>query len=191
LDVTYGAVFFQCVYLLCVKEAAVMAAGAAARKAFELDTPPYMPHLSLLYSDIDPSNRQVHTKTMAAAWKLSIQPNCWPGPPPFVPLACAAKAFHSRFHPDAIANGRNYRAAAHLWRLRLVAPEGGVPRRPAHMVEHPSLLMPLTWMREARAAHTKCPTAGCGPSNCGVWDAGLAGRAEVEDHGWLGEYMVG
>lgn len=54
LDVSLGASFHRCVYVLVAKEAPIMAAGATAREVFGL--PPaadYMPHLSLLYSDAD------------------------------------------------------------------------------------------------------------------------------------------
>lgn len=34
-----------------------MAAGVAARSAFAMDTPPYMPHLSLVYSDVSDATR--------------------------------------------------------------------------------------------------------------------------------------
>lgn len=50
-DVTSGSSFHQCVYILCAKDEPLLAAGDAARRAYALDTPPYMPHLSLLYSD--------------------------------------------------------------------------------------------------------------------------------------------
>ena len=67
--VSSGAIFHQCVYVLCGAEAATMAAGAAARAAFGLDAAATvaagvagaaggsMPHLSLLYSDIDQEER--------------------------------------------------------------------------------------------------------------------------------------
>lgn len=47
--VTCGSEFYQCVYLLAHKDPGTMAAGAAAREAFGIETRPYMPHLSLLY----------------------------------------------------------------------------------------------------------------------------------------------
>jgi len=52
LDVAVGPSYHQCVYILCAKEAQLLAANAAAREAFEKPEPPkpYMPHLSLLYS---------------------------------------------------------------------------------------------------------------------------------------------
>lgn len=53
LDVSCGASFHQCVYLLAAKEPALLGAAAAARKAFGADpAAPYMPHCSLLYSDV-------------------------------------------------------------------------------------------------------------------------------------------
>jgi hypothetical protein len=66
LEVTCGSMVFQCVYLLCVKDAAVMAAAEAARQAFDLTMPPYMPHLSLLYSDASPAERQVWPQLQVA-----------------------------------------------------------------------------------------------------------------------------
>ncbi|EFN53969.1 hypothetical protein CHLNCDRAFT_135910 [Chlorella variabilis] len=57
-----GAIFHQCVYLLCETQPDTMqarAAGAAARAAFGQDpAAAYMPHLSLLYSDISELERQ-------------------------------------------------------------------------------------------------------------------------------------
>ena len=53
-SVAYGDIFHQCVYLLCQTDPAIMAAGAEARWAFGQDgSAAFMPHLSLLYSDID------------------------------------------------------------------------------------------------------------------------------------------
>ncbi|PSC67618.1 poly(A) RNA polymerase GLD2 [Micractinium conductrix] len=58
--VSSGAVFHQCVYLLCRQEAETMAAGAATRATFNQDPASrYMPHLSLLYSDIDQPEREL------------------------------------------------------------------------------------------------------------------------------------
>ncbi|KXZ43694.1 hypothetical protein GPECTOR_83g306 [Gonium pectorale] len=57
VDVTRGSIFYQCVYLLVAKDEGTMAAAATARKVFDRTTPPYMPHLSLLYSDIDEAER--------------------------------------------------------------------------------------------------------------------------------------
>eukprot|EP00873_Tetraselmis_striata_P010874 jgi/Tetstr1/431138/TSEL_020852.t1 len=57
IDVSYGAIFHQCVFLLCAKDAAVMDAAAAAKAALGLPESPYMPHLSLLYADIDEATR--------------------------------------------------------------------------------------------------------------------------------------
>lgn len=56
--VSFGSIFHQCVYILCNTEQPVMAAGAAAREEFGMDpSTHYMPHLSLLYSDIGPAER--------------------------------------------------------------------------------------------------------------------------------------
>lgn len=54
--VSSGSIFHQCVYILCNETAELMETGAAARLAFEVDSI-YMPHLSLLYSDVDPTTR--------------------------------------------------------------------------------------------------------------------------------------
>ncbi|GFR44091.1 hypothetical protein Agub_g5253 [Astrephomene gubernaculifera] len=57
--VSAGTTFYQCVYLLVAQEEGTMAAAAAAREVFGLTgAPPYMPHLSLLYSDMDQGERQ-------------------------------------------------------------------------------------------------------------------------------------
>lgn len=61
LSVSCGAIYHQCVYLLCAKDVDTVAAAAAARRAYGMPPPPdkpYMPHLSLLYSDIDPDTRR-------------------------------------------------------------------------------------------------------------------------------------
>lgn len=50
---SYGAIFHQCVYLRCQTNGATMDAAQRARQASGHATDaPYMPHLSLLYSDI-------------------------------------------------------------------------------------------------------------------------------------------
>ena len=54
--VSSGSIFHQCVYVLCNETAQLMQAGAEARRAFEMHSI-YMPHLSLLYSDVDPATR--------------------------------------------------------------------------------------------------------------------------------------
>ncbi|KAG2492571.1 hypothetical protein HYH03_009232 [Edaphochlamys debaryana] len=56
-DVTRGSIFYQCVYLLVAKDPGTMAAAQAAREVFGRTTPPYMPHLSLLYSDMEDGER--------------------------------------------------------------------------------------------------------------------------------------
>ena len=56
--VAQGEIFHQCVFILCQKTQEAMAAAAAARQAYDLDTSaPYMPHLSLLYADVDAAAR--------------------------------------------------------------------------------------------------------------------------------------
>lgn len=53
LNVTWGAHYYQCVYLLAAKDEATMAAAAAARRVYGMDAlGPYMPHLSLLYAEL-------------------------------------------------------------------------------------------------------------------------------------------
>ncbi|KAL4440633.1 hypothetical protein ABPG75_003634 [Micractinium tetrahymenae] len=62
--VSYGAIFHQCVYVLCATDGDIMQAGAATREAYGQDpSSRYMPHLSLLYADISQEERQ----RMAAA----------------------------------------------------------------------------------------------------------------------------
>lgn len=39
-----------------------MEAGKAARQAYSIDTPPYMPHLSLLYADVEEEGRKTAAK---------------------------------------------------------------------------------------------------------------------------------
>ncbi|GFR41776.1 hypothetical protein Agub_g2536 [Astrephomene gubernaculifera] len=55
--VAAGASYYQCVYLLVAREEGPLAAAAAARQQYGMTTPPYMPHLSLLYSDAEPAER--------------------------------------------------------------------------------------------------------------------------------------
>uniref|UniRef100_A0A7R9V3H9 Cyclic phosphodiesterase n=1 Tax=Chlamydomonas euryale TaxID=1486919 RepID=A0A7R9V3H9_9CHLO len=57
-QVARGEIYFQCVYLLCKKDEDTMAAGALARTIYDLPTPPYMPHLSLLYSHTSEEKRE-------------------------------------------------------------------------------------------------------------------------------------
>ncbi|GLC45448.1 hypothetical protein PLESTM_001735800 [Pleodorina starrii] len=52
VEVTRGTFFYQCVFLLVAKDEGTMAAAAPARNVFGMTTPPYMPHLSLLYADL-------------------------------------------------------------------------------------------------------------------------------------------
>ena len=55
--VAYGKPFYQCVYVLCETSAPVMEAAAKAKAHFGLPASEYMPHLSLLYSNISPDAR--------------------------------------------------------------------------------------------------------------------------------------
>lgn len=62
-DVAQGSTRHQCVYLKCNRERALMQAQLAATKAFKDvgtafgATDVYTPHCSLLYSDIDATQR--------------------------------------------------------------------------------------------------------------------------------------
>ena len=59
-DVHFGATFHQCVYIRIQPQPLVMRAGAETRAAYGGDrNATYMPHLSLLYSDIDEDARCV------------------------------------------------------------------------------------------------------------------------------------
>ncbi|DBA77639.1 TPA: hypothetical protein ACH3X1_009437 [Trebouxia sp. C0004] len=50
----YGGMYHQCVYMLCHQDDAAMRAGQLSKETFSQgQTSSYMPHLSLLYSDID------------------------------------------------------------------------------------------------------------------------------------------
>jgi len=50
----YGGIYHHCVYMLCHQDDATMRAGQLSKEAFSQGhTSSYMPHLSLLYSDID------------------------------------------------------------------------------------------------------------------------------------------
>lgn len=54
-----GKIFHQCVYVLCERDEPLLKAAASARRKFGLDDTliDYMPHISLLYSDIDFESR--------------------------------------------------------------------------------------------------------------------------------------
>ncbi len=56
-----GKLFHQCVYILCQRDKPLMEAAASIRKAFNYndDLSDYMPHISLLYSDMDQDTRCV------------------------------------------------------------------------------------------------------------------------------------
>jgi 2'-5' RNA ligase len=57
-DVSYGKIFHQCVYVRCKPSDAAMVAAKRTRQAFGHPTDAeYMPHLSLLYSDIPSDTR--------------------------------------------------------------------------------------------------------------------------------------
>ena len=55
--VACSSTFYQCVFLLCDKEGPVAEAASKARQHFGMDAAEYMPHLSLLYADIDQASR--------------------------------------------------------------------------------------------------------------------------------------
>ena len=58
----YGSIYHQCVYMLCHQDESTMKAGKQSKETFGQDaSTSYMPHLSLLYSDIDERIRQVPT----------------------------------------------------------------------------------------------------------------------------------
>jgi len=57
--VTYGDLYHQCVYILCKTSEDLISAGRAAKEAFDLDPSTlYMPHVSLIYSDMNTTDRQ-------------------------------------------------------------------------------------------------------------------------------------
>lgn len=57
LDVSHGATYHRCVYILVAKEPPIMQAGQLARQEFGMEgsADAYMPHVSLLYADLDPT----------------------------------------------------------------------------------------------------------------------------------------
>jgi hypothetical protein len=58
--VTYGNMYHQCVYILCKASQDLTSAGRAAKEAFHVDpSTPYMPHVSLIYSDMSSPSRQL------------------------------------------------------------------------------------------------------------------------------------
>lgn len=57
--VAYGNIYHQCVYILCKTSEDLASAGRSAKEAFHLDpSTPYMPHLSLVYSDMSTESRE-------------------------------------------------------------------------------------------------------------------------------------
>jgi hypothetical protein len=57
-DVSFGTTFHQCVYVRIQQQADVMHAGAETRAAYSRERDAaYLPHLSLLYSDVDQDAR--------------------------------------------------------------------------------------------------------------------------------------
>jgi hypothetical protein len=58
-DVDVGQTRHQCVFLRCNREGYAMQAAEFAYKAFDLEPKPYLPHCSLLYSDIGEAERSV------------------------------------------------------------------------------------------------------------------------------------
>ena len=52
-----GDIFWQCVFLRLHDDSALHAAHMMARTAFSAEKPPFMPHLSLLYSDMPQTER--------------------------------------------------------------------------------------------------------------------------------------
>lgn len=65
---SYGDTYFQCVYVLIKPTEEVVEAARTARRAFGLDeNARYMPHLSLLYGDIDPG---IRCACMDARWRV-------------------------------------------------------------------------------------------------------------------------
>jgi 2'-5' RNA ligase len=58
--VTSGNIYHQCIYILCNQTSKdLTSAGRKAKEAFNLDpSTPYMPHLSLVYSDMSTEDRQ-------------------------------------------------------------------------------------------------------------------------------------
>lgn len=58
-DVDMADTRHQCVFLRCNTEQYVMQAANTACRAFGMPGKPYMPHCSLLYSDIPPEERCV------------------------------------------------------------------------------------------------------------------------------------
>lgn len=56
-DVSYGSSRHQCVYIQCNKDAYTMQAASLAQEIFEVPAAPYMPHCSLVYSDMSEAHR--------------------------------------------------------------------------------------------------------------------------------------
>ena len=52
--------FYQCVFMLCDKADPVMQSGFCAKAHFGMEPEDYMPHLSLLYSDMTQPARHAH-----------------------------------------------------------------------------------------------------------------------------------
>lgn len=66
----YGGIYHQCVFMLCRQDGPTMNAGKQSKEMFSTDaSTAYMPHLSLLYSDIDEHIRQVCLQPNSSADK--------------------------------------------------------------------------------------------------------------------------
>eukprot|EP01025_Chloroclados_australasicus_P033773 TRINITY_DN34535_c0_g1_i2.p3 TRINITY_DN34535_c0_g1~~TRINITY_DN34535_c0_g1_i2.p3 ORF type:complete len:142 (-),score=25.84 TRINITY_DN34535_c0_g1_i2:410-835(-) len=59
-DVSYSTTVYQCVFILIHEDEEVMSSNKVAREVFtgSSEGPPYMPHVSLVYSDMDEETRK-------------------------------------------------------------------------------------------------------------------------------------
>lgn len=65
-----GRIFYQCVYLRCGDDEALSKAHALAQDVCGLSAatqPTYMPHLSLIYGNVDEAERSARVETVASA----------------------------------------------------------------------------------------------------------------------------
>ena len=92
-----GSIYYQCVYLRLHDDAPLHEAHAAVRSAFEAHhKPPFMPHCSLLYSDIDAAERaRVIAEVRRRSRRCRSPHACagWAAGDEWVAAAAAATAF--------------------------------------------------------------------------------------------------
>ncbi|GMH42972.1 hypothetical protein BSKO_10894 [Bryopsis sp. KO-2023] len=71
--VSFKDAYFQCVFLLCEKGEKLLEARSAAEKIFQIPAQQYMPHVSLMYSDVD---TEIRTAAVSEAKERLFGESC-------------------------------------------------------------------------------------------------------------------